>query len=104
MRRYRVLLPILVDGEHGQGDEFSKDLSEEEETESLKSGLLEIVPATYRVVGESRVFETDPGDTFMAALTVGRERILVDGGFIEPVPAEAAESPKPKNSKKKKEG
>lgn len=94
MNRYRVMLPILVDGEHGQGDEFEKELSEEEEATNLASGLLEIVPKRYRVVGTSRVHETDPGEEFEAALLLGQERMLIEGGHIE------VAADKPKRTKK----
>jgi hypothetical protein len=87
-RRYKVLLPLTVhteDGAYKQGDEFEKDLSAVDEAENLASGLLELQPMTYRVVGESRVHETNPGDTFEMALPLGQEELLVAGGHIERV-------------------
>lgn len=101
-RRYRVLLPLLVhtpDASYGQGEEFEHELTEEEETESLASGLLEIVPCEYRVIAEdSIVHDTPTGETFVAALPLGNEALLLEGGHIERV-----EPPAVKKSKKKKE-
>lgn len=101
MARYRNLLPLLINGEHGQGDVFDADLSAEEEADKIASGLLEIVPAAYKVLGPSNVFETEPDGTFTRALTVGEERHLVEGGFVERLP-DPPLSEKPKPSRKKK--
>lgn len=92
MNRYRNLLPLLINGEYGQGDEFDADLTADQEADNIASGLLEIVPATYKVVGDSRVFDTDPGGTFDRALTVGEEALLVNGGFIERQPDKPLEA------------
>lgn len=86
--RYKVLLPLVVhtkDDSYKQGEEFDNDFTPEEETANVKSGLLEIVPQKYEVVGGSRVYETDPGGTFEAALPIGQEALLVDGGHIKRV-------------------
>lgn len=88
MNRYRVLLPLAVhlpDGTYEQGDEFDHEFSEEDEATNLDSGLLEIVPRTYRNVGTSQVDGHDPGETFQAAIPRGREALLFAGGHIEPV-------------------
>lgn len=108
MNRYRNLLPLLINGEHGQGDMFDWDLSAEDEQTNIQSGLLEIVPATYRVLGPSRVFDTDPDGTFTRALTVGEERHLVEGGFVErlpdePLPAKQPAAAKPRKKRTEKE-
>jgi hypothetical protein len=87
-RRYKVLLPLTVhtgDGAYAQGEEFDKDFTAEDEAENVASGLLEVLPMTYRVVGGSRVHETDPGETFEAALPLGQEQLLIEGGHIERV-------------------
>jgi hypothetical protein len=100
-RRYRVMLPLLVhteDGSYAQGEEFEKEFTEDEETENLKSGLLELVPLKYKVIGESRVHDTNPGDEFEAAIGIGQEALLIAGGHVELV-----EPPKPKTRKKKEE-
>lgn len=103
MNRYRNLLPLLINGEHGQGDVFDLELSEADEADNLASGLLEIVPATYKVTGESRVFDTEPGGTFQRALTVGQEGLLVKGGFIERLPDEPLpEKPEPASKSRRK--
>jgi len=92
MNRYRVLLPLEVhteDGSYGQGEEFEKEFSEDEETVNLASGLLEIVPREYLVIGSSNVHGADPGETFTLGLRIGEEALLVQGGHIErvePVP------------------
>lgn len=97
--RYKVLLPLMVhteDGSYGQFEEFDKDFTEDEETANLESGLLEIVPREYKVVGGSVVHDTKPGDTFKAALPVGVEALLVEGGHIERVQATPVKASKKK--------
>jgi hypothetical protein len=97
---YKVLLPILVNGEHKQGDEFEHEFdSPADEEANLNSGLLEIVPRTYKVVGDSDVFETKPGSEFEKALTMEQERLLLEGGFIERVKPKAT---KPSTKKEEK--
>lgn len=93
MNRYRVLLPLLVstaEGSYAQGEEFENEFTEDEETANLANGLLEIVPRTYKVIGGSRVHETDPGDTFEMGLPIGPEALLIAGGHIERVDPPAA--------------
>lgn len=113
MNRYRILLPLTIstaNGSYTQGDEFEMDYTPDEEKDVLSwrgGGMLEIVPATYKVVGDQRVFETDPGDEFTAALTVGEQQHLIDTGHIERIPAEGAEPdtppPAPRAKRKGKE-
>lgn len=88
MNRYRVLLPLLVHTEEGsykQGEEFEKDFSPDEEAANLHSGLLEIVPREYKVIGGSTVHDAKPGEVFTRALLIGEEAALVEGGHIERV-------------------
>lgn len=89
MRRYRVLLPLQVQpregGSYEQHDEFETEFTQDEETENVRSGLIEIVPVRYRVIGGSYVHDTAPGDEFEAALPMGNEALLVEGGHIERV-------------------
>jgi hypothetical protein len=89
MRRYRVLLPLAVQpregGSYTQYDEFDSDLTEDEETENVRTGLLEIVPVLYRVTGGSVVHGTEPGGEFYAGLPIGNEAQLIAGGHIERV-------------------
>jgi hypothetical protein len=95
MNNYKVLLPLLVNGEHGQGDVFEYQFpSEAEENTAIDTGLLEIVPRTYKVVGTSRVFETAPGDQFDKGLRMGQEDALIAGGHIERVEAKKTVAPK----------
>jgi hypothetical protein len=99
MNRYRVLLPLLVhteDGSYAQGEEFDKDFTEEDEATNLQSGLIEIVPREYKVIGGSNVHGADPGEVFTAALPMGQEAALVAGGHIERV-----EKPAKTKAKKK---
>ena len=98
MNRYRVLLPLVVhtaDGSYEQGEEFDNEFTPEDELANVNSGLLEIVPQRYKVVGGSDVFETPPGEEFEQALTLGQEALLIEGGHIERV-----EKPKPARKKK----
>ena len=85
MNRYRVLLPVLINGEYTQGDEFDHEFDAADEEANLNSGLLEIVPREYRNIGGSVVHGVSPGETFTAALKVGEESALVAGGHIERV-------------------
>lgn len=100
MNRYRVMLPLLVNGEHKQGDVFDHEFTEEEEMANLTSGLLEIVPRKYKVVGGSEVYGTQPGDEFEMALTIGQEAHLVNAGHVERV---AEPKPAAKKAASKKE-
>ena len=103
MNRYRNLLPVLINGEYGQGDVFDADLPADEEADWLAKGLLEIIPATYKVLGPSKVFDTEPEGTFEKALTVGQEQHLIEGGFVERLPdppLEKKQEPKKKSRRK----
>lgn len=98
MNKYRVLLPLLVNGEFTQGDVFEQEFdSPGDEQTNIDSGLLEIVPRDYQVVGDSYVFETKPGDVFTKALTMGQEEHLIGAGHIVRCEEKAT-------STKKKEG
>ena len=108
MRRYKVLLPLTVhteDGAYGQGEEFQKEFTAEQEYENVRSGLLEIVPRRYKVIGESNVYGADPGEEFTAPLLMGAEAALIEGGSIEPIEESEPEpedspAPKPKRTRK----
>jgi hypothetical protein len=80
---------------YGEGT-FERDFNPWEEKTALDSGLIEIVPRVYRVVGDSRVFETATGETFEAGLPVEAEAALITGGHIRRVEDEA-----PKKTPKK---
>lgn len=104
MRTYKNLLPVLLHDENGsykQGETFQKELTADEELENVNSGLLGIVPQTYRVVGVSRVHDTEPGEEFEAALLLGNEEALIEGGNIQRVEAEEKPPKKPAPGKKK---
>lgn len=103
MNRYKVMLPLVVhteDGSYEQHEEFEKEFSEEDEATNLDSGLLEIVPRDYRVIGGSNVLGADPGETLTAAIRIGQERLLIQGGHIERVEPEPVTT---KRTTKKKE-
>jgi hypothetical protein len=98
VKRYRVLLPLVVhteDGSYGQGEVFEKEFTEAEEQANLASGLLEIVPESYEVVGPRNVLGHAPGEKFEAAISIGQERLLVQAGHIKHFEVEAVK-PKPK--------
>jgi hypothetical protein len=100
MNRYRVLLPLQVhtaDASYTQGEEFEHEFTEEEETANLASGLLEIVPRKYKVIGGSEVHETQPGEEFERALPLGQEALLIEGGHIERVEKPAKKKKEAKN-------
>lgn len=104
MRRYKVLLPLRVhtaDSSYAQGEEFDQEFTAEDEATNLASGLLELLPLTYRVVGGSEVHGAQPGETFTLPLPLGQEVLLVEGGHIERVDDEPAEVKPTKSSKSK---
>lgn len=99
MRSYRNLLPLLIHtetGSYAQGEVFEKDFSPEDELENLNSGLLELLPSKYRVIGESIVDGNEPGSEFEAAIPLIREAQLV-------YHIERVEEPVEKPKRKKKE-
>jgi hypothetical protein len=103
VNRYRVLLPLTVhteDGAYVQGEEFDKEFeSAEDEAENLRSGLIEIVPREYRVIGTSEVLGHVAQDgPFSAAIPKGQEELLL-GYHIERV-----EESKPKAKAKADKG
>jgi hypothetical protein len=98
VRRYRVLLPLVVhteDGSYEQGEEFEKEFADWEEAANLASGLLELMPQEYEVIGGSNVHGAEPGETFSAAIPLGNEAQLIEGGHIKLV------EPKPEKPKRK---
>jgi hypothetical protein len=97
LNRYRVLLPLTVhteDAAYTQGDEFEHEFTVEDEAANLASGLLELLPRKYKVIGGSEVYETPPGEEFEAALPLGQEALLIEGGHIERVEKPAKKSKK----------
>ena len=49
------------------------------------TGRLALTPQTYRVIGETEVYDTARGGTFEAVLPAGQEVALIQGGHIERV-------------------
>jgi hypothetical protein len=102
MRKYRNLLPLLIhteDGSYKQGEVFEKDFTPADELENVDSGLIGIVPSMYKVVGESRVYDTGQGELFEAALLMENEAALIQGGHIERVEPEPEKKAAPKRKK-----
>ena len=104
-RRYTVNLPLtvsLTEGSYTQGETFEHEFSEADElvnlTEPPGAPLLTVAPTTYLVVGAQPVYDTAPGETFSASLSMAHERMLVEGGHIEPQqdpePAEPERKPR----------
>lgn len=87
------MLPLTVhteDGSYTQGDVFEKEFTAEQEAENLASGLLELEPMDYEVVGGSIVLDTPPGMTLTYAMPMVQEQRLIAAGAIRPA------QPKPK--------
>lgn len=83
MSRYRALRDVAIPPDaYAEGDEFDVDLSWGDEDAHVALGNIEIIPATYKVIGEQPVFDTWPGDTFTRAVPIGQEQLLL-GSHIE---------------------
>ena len=78
---YRALTPAAV----GAFDEgvFERDFTVVEEKDWLDSGLVELVPRTYRVLSAN--YAVPQGQTFEAAMLKENEAALIAGGHIERV-------------------
>ena len=68
-------------------DVFERDFTPAEEKDWLASGLLELVPRTYRALLNNYA-AAKQGETFEAAYLVENEAALIQGGHIERVDAE----------------
>lgn len=93
MKRYRVLLPLVVhteDGSYGQGEEFEKEFSSEEERANLESGLLEVVPQPFEITGPHAVSGHAPGSTVEMSLSSAQEFTLTEAGHIRRVEVKPA--------------
>jgi hypothetical protein len=79
---YRALTP---DGEavFGEGV-LERDFTVTEERDWLGSGLIELVPRTYRALSDNYTAAAQ-GEEFTAALLVEHEAALIQGGHIERV-------------------
>jgi hypothetical protein len=77
------------------------DLSVADEQDALGSGLLELVPRTYRVVSDNYVHPQ--GETFEEAFLIENEAALIAGGHIERVetPTKRASKPVAKTTAKR---
>lgn len=88
MNTYKVLLPVLLDGEYAQFDVFEKEFTVDEERSNVESGLLAVEPRRYRVLVDTEVYGvkgSDPDPTFSAGMLIEQESALVNGGHIERV-------------------
>jgi len=82
MNTYKALSPAAQAAfEEGV---FERDFTPAEEQDWLASGLLELVPRTYRVLSNNYA-AAEQGDTFEATFLVGQESALIEGGHIERV-------------------
>lgn len=63
---------------------FEREFTAAEEGDWLASGLLELVPRTYRVLSNNYSAAAQ-GETFVGALLVDHESALIQGGHIERV-------------------
>lgn len=84
MRRYRNISERSVE-DIEPGEEGELELTAEQESDYVRQGRLEIVPADYEVVGPRNIFGNAPGAKFSMSLTAGQEFDLVAGGHIERV-------------------
>jgi hypothetical protein len=78
---YRALTPAAV-GAFAEGV-FEREFTATEEKDWLDSGLIELVPRTYRVLSAN--YAVAQGQTFEAALLKENEAALISGGHIERV-------------------
>lgn len=62
---------------------FERDFTVVEEQDALSSGLLELVPRTYKVLSNN--YEVPQGEEFEAAFRIETEAALIDGGHIRRV-------------------
>lgn len=79
---YRAKTPAAI-GAFAAGV-FEREFTPMEERDWLDSGLLELVPRTYRVL-TNNYSAAAQGETFQAALLVEQEAALIQGGHIERV-------------------
>lgn len=84
--------------DYGVGEVFEHEFdSVDDELANLESGLLEIVPRKYKVVGDTAIYETPPDGEFEAALNKFEEAHLIDAGHIaraDSTPTTAKRKPK----------
>jgi hypothetical protein len=62
---------------------FEAEFAPAEEKDWLDSGLLELVPRTYRALSDN--YQVTQGETFDATYLVENEAALIQGGHIERV-------------------
>lgn len=93
---YRALT-VQAEGVFAPGV-FEHEFTPAEERDWLGSGLVEIVPRTYRVLS-TNLAAGEQGELVELALLVEHEAVLIAGGHIERV-----DDPSPKKSATKKAG
>jgi hypothetical protein len=62
---------------------FEAEFAPAKEADWLDSGLLELVPRTYRALSDN--YEVAQGETFERAFLIENEAALIQGGHIERV-------------------
>jgi hypothetical protein len=70
---------------------FERDFTATEERDWLASGLLELVPRTYKVLSNN-FNAAEQGETFEGSFPVELEAALIQGGHIERVDKPAAKA------------
>ena len=91
MNTYRALTPAAVAAfEDGV---FDRDFTPTEERDWLDSGLLELVPRSYRVLSNNFA-AGEQGSEVEAAYPVEIEQALIQGGHIERVAAKGGSTKK----------
>lgn len=80
------------------GEEFEHDFTEQEETDLLARGAIEIVAREYEVTGPRTVHGAAPGERFTAGLRVGEEAALLAAGHITRVEQKPAGATRKKRS------
>jgi uncharacterized lipoprotein YddW (UPF0748 family) len=90
MNTYRATSPAAV-AAFSEGV-FERDFSVTEEKDWLDSGLLELVPRTYKVLSNNYA-TAGQGETFEAAFLIEIEAALIQGGHLERVDKPSKEAP-----------
>lgn len=87
---YRALSP-QAEGMFDTGV-FEADFTPTQEQDYLGSGLIELVPRTYKVLSNNFA-AGEQGEEIQAAFLVENEQALIQGGHIERVDQEVDEEP-----------
>lgn len=89
MNTYRATSPAAVAA--FAEDVFEREFTVSEEKDWLSSGLLELVPRTYRVLSNN-YSAAGQGETFEGSFLIEPEQALISGRHIERVDKPAAKA------------